>query len=134
MATFDFRLWIFWMAVGLTRAHAGLLRPGLSPVYWVGDCMPLLVLHSLRPEFRSLVTAALSELGGPDSPSDPLSCPSSQLEDKLPGKREPLPTPVCEGGSELLVLAMFGHAQLNLPQLLHLAAASSSAQEVTTLH
>ena len=80
------------------------------------------------------MTAALSELGGPDSPSDPLSYLSSQLEDKLPGKREPLPTPVCEGGSELLVLAMFGHARLNLPQLLNLAAASSSAQEVTTLH
>ena len=86
--------------------------------------MSLLVLHSLRPEFRSLVTAALSELGGPDSPSDPLSYPSSQLEDKLPGKREPLPIPLCEGGSELLALAMFGHAQLNLPQLLHLAAAA----------
>ena len=133
-----------------------LLHLSLSSMNKVRDCMALL---SLRAKSRSLMTVELSELGGPDSPSDPLKLlevllwegdlevataklglareplqltaslsarPSSQqcLRTGLPCKRDPLPTSVCEGGSELLTLARFGHLWLNLPQLLVLAAAA----------
>ena len=150
MFVFSF-LFVYYLRFMATPLHLS-----LSSRNKVGDCVALL---PLRAKSRSFMMTELSELGGPDSPSDPLkllevllwegdlevataklglareplqltaslsACPSSQqcLRTGLSCKRDPLPTSVCEGGSELLTLAISGRLWLNLPQLLSLAAAA----------